>query len=40
MMYYHTGVYSLEKEIQKIHNHTLKYKTLEEDFNNTSWSIL
>ena len=38
-MYYDTGIYSPELKILKIDKHSLKYKILEKDFNNSSWSI-
>ena len=36
MIYYHTGIYLSEYEISKIHKHSLKYKTVEEEFNKSS----
>ena len=39
MMYYDTGIYCPELKILKIDKHSLKYKILEKEFNNSSWSI-
>ena len=36
MMYYHTGIYFSERKIWKIHKHSLEYKILEEELNNSS----
>ena len=39
IMYYHTGIHFPEKKIWKIHKHSLKYKNLEKEFNNSSSEV-